>query len=126
MTAQPLRGAFQPTTQTDTRQEEIISKLNELSKGIGVGANYYPGSTDPLKVRFGDHNHGASHAVLTPQEIAAVHAYMDDHDNGRANPAFNHVRALFQDADDALARARDYIREQQARQRPAATPRAIA
>ncbi len=124
MTAQPIRGEFQFTSQTAQRQEEIVSKLNELNKGIGVGANYYPGGTDKLKVRFGDHNHGISHVVLTPQEIMTVRAYMDIQDKSGQNPAFNKARALFEEADGALIRAQDYIREQGAKLNLNVAPRA--
>ncbi len=121
---QPIRGEFQFTSQTTQRQEEIINKLNELNTGIAVGANYYPDGAEKLKVRFGDHNHGASHAVLTPQEILTVRAYMDQNDKSRQNPDFNKVRALFEQADDALIRAQDYIREQAGKLNLNTAPRA--
>lgn len=114
MTAQPIRGEFQFSTQTAQRQEEIISKLNELNTGIAVGANYYPGGADKLKLRFGDHKHGINHTILTPQEMATLRNYMDNRDKSGQNPAFNKVRTLFNEADGALARAHDYIREEQA------------
>ncbi len=112
MTAQPIRDEFQFTSQTAQYQEEIINKLNELTTGIGVGVNYYPGGVEKLKVRFGDHRHSMSYVVLTPQEILTVRAYMDNQDQSRQSPAFNKARALFKEADGALGRAQDYIREQ--------------
>lgn len=115
MTAQPIRNEFQFTSQTAQRQEEIVNKLNELATGIGVGVNYYPGGADKLKVRFGDHRHSMSHVVLTPQEILTVRAYMDNQDQSRQSPAYNKARALFDEADGALVRAQDYIREQGAK-----------
>lgn len=110
--AQPIRDEFQFTSQTAQVQEETINKLNELAVGIAVGANYYPGAVEKLKVRFGDHNHGASHVVLAPQDIAGLRTYMDNQDKAYENETFNKVRAMFGEADSALARAHDYIREQ--------------
>ncbi len=124
MTAQPIRGEFQFTATSQVAQQEVISKLNELNTGIGVGANYYPGGTDKLKVRFGDHNYGISHVVLTPQDIMTVRAYMDIQDKSGQNPAFNKARALFEEADGALIRAQDYIREQGAKLNLNVAPRA--
>ncbi len=119
-----MRGVFQFTSELAKQQEEIISKLNELTVGTAVGANYYPAGAETLKVRFGDHNHGASHVVLTPREVHTVRAYMDNQDKFSQNPAFNKVRSLFIEADGALIRAQDYIREEQAKIKIGSAPRA--
>lgn len=107
MTAQPLAGAYQFTSDTAAHVEEIINKLQELGSGTGVGANYYPAAQE-IKLRFGDHAHGLQHIELAPQEIATVRAYMAQEDK----PEFRKVRDLFADADSALLRAQDYVREQ--------------
>ncbi len=123
MLADAFRGEFQFTTVTTAVIEESISKINELGNGTGVGANYYPHGSQMLKVRFGDHKHGQSHVVLAPQEIAAIRAYIQQKDPVQGNPHYNRVLAVFKDADDALRRAQDYIREKSIKQGFIPTPR---
>ena len=107
MSAQPAVLEFQFTSATADRMDDIISKLQELGSGTGVGANLYLG-TNELKVRFGDHSHGFEHLVLAPQEMAAVRSYMDQ----RNSPDDKKVRALLAEGDAALIRAGEYVREQ--------------
>lgn len=107
MTAQPATIGHQWTQASSDRMEDTINKLNELGSGTGVGANFYPGAADDLKVRFGDHKHGIEYVTLAPHEVAAVRAYMDRHDK----PENAKVRKLFADADKALVSAQEYVRE---------------
>lgn len=112
---QPVRGEFQFIAKTAAHIEETINKLNELSTGTGVGANYYPDGAEKLKLRFGDHDRGISHVVLTPHEIMAVRSYIHQKDPQGTDPQYKQPLHLFKEADEALRRAQDYIREQAAK-----------
>lgn len=122
MSTQPATLGYQWTSATAARMEEFSHKIQELGTGTGVGANYYL-DTKELKVRFGDHNHGIQHLLLSVPEMAALKSYAEQ-DKAPENAAKNaKVLRLIGDGEDALNRARDYLREEEAKCTLKAAPR---
>lgn len=116
--SQPASLGYQWTSATAARMEEFSQKIQELGSGTGVGANYYL-DTKELKVRFGDHNHGIQHLLLTPQEMGALKSYAEQ----EKTPENAKVLRLIGEGEDALVRARDYLREEEAKGTLKAAPR---
>ena len=118
MSTQPASLGYQWTSATAARMEEFSQKIQELGTGTGVGANYYL-DTKELKVRFGDHNHGIQHLLLSVPELAALKSYAEQQNT----PENAKVLGLISDGEDALNRARDYLREEEAKGTLKAAPR---